>query len=233
VVGKLRPLSRAWFEKVENYRYEMEPFIHSTAQFTRHRGQKILEIGVGAGTDHLQWARAGAKCYGVDLTDAAILVTREHLRIHGFRSDLRRTDAEELPFEKATFDVVYSWGVIHHSEKPELIIAEIKRVLKPGGVFIGMLYGRHSLVALKCWVKNALLKGKPWKSFSDVLWHHFESVGTKAYTRPEIRELFSGFSRVEIETLLTGHDKSKFPKWASRFFPDDWGWFISVKGRKA
>jgi 2-polyprenyl-3-methyl-5-hydroxy-6-metoxy-1,4-benzoquinol methylase len=61
-----------WYESIEEYRYRLEPFIHAVAQFPRHHGKRMLEIGVGAGTDHLQWARAGLECHGVDLTDAAI-----------------------------------------------------------------------------------------------------------------------------------------------------------------
>src|SRR2546430_8987572 len=139
--------TRRWFERIEDHRYQLIPHIHAVAQFTRHRGKKILEIGVGAGTDHLQWARAGARCVGVDLTDAAIELTRAHLAMHGFESDLRRADAEALPFPDESFDLVYSWGVIHHSEQPAEIVSEIHRVLRPGGTFIGMLYGRRSVVA--------------------------------------------------------------------------------------
>src|SRR5947207_5141764 len=65
VVGDLRPHTREWFEEVERCRYDVEPFIHSMAQFTRHHGRAVLEVGVGAGTDHLQWARAGCHCHGV------------------------------------------------------------------------------------------------------------------------------------------------------------------------
>ncbi|MBI3724778.1 class I SAM-dependent methyltransferase, partial [bacterium] len=145
LTGELEPRSLAWFERVEEHRYAVEPFIHSVAQFTRHHGKKLLEVGVGAGTDHLQWARAGLECHGVDLTDAAIETTRARLAAYGFESELRRIDAESLPFEDASFDLVYSWGVIHHSESPRKIVSEIHRVLRPGGTFIGMMYGRRSL----------------------------------------------------------------------------------------
>ena len=64
--------SREYFEEIEHYRYRMEPEIFSFAQFTRYRDKRVLEVGVGAGTDFLQWVRAGAKAYGVDLTPAAV-----------------------------------------------------------------------------------------------------------------------------------------------------------------
>jgi hypothetical protein len=81
ITGKYIEGTPDWYRSIEEHRYKVEPFIHSVAQFTRHRGKKILEVGVGAGTDHLQWARAGAECYGVDLTEAAIRATENHLRI--------------------------------------------------------------------------------------------------------------------------------------------------------
>ena len=46
IVGEVPELSREWFERIEAYRYELEPFIHSVAQFTRHHGQCMLEVGV-------------------------------------------------------------------------------------------------------------------------------------------------------------------------------------------
>ena len=228
----LEPGTRQWYEQVERHRYELEPCIHAMAQFTRHRGKKLLEVGVGAGTDHLQWARAGCECYGVDITDAAIETTRAHLALYGLESDLQRVDAEELPFPDGSFDIVYSWGVIHHSEHPEQIIAEVRRVLRPGGEFIGMLYGRRSPLAFKEWVKNALLRGRPWRSFSDVLWNHVESIGTKAYTVRELETMFSSFGTVSCKPMITPYDTDKWPRWVSRHFPEDWGWFIGVTARK-
>jgi ubiquinone/menaquinone biosynthesis C-methylase UbiE len=232
ITGTVEPRSRAWFERIEDHRYAVEPFIHSIAQFTRHHGKKLLEVGVGAGTDHLQWARAGAQCHGVDLTQAAIDTTRERLALYGFESNLQRVDAEILPFPDDSFDVVYSWGVIHHSEHPERIIAEIRRVLRPGGVFLGMLYGRHSAVAAKLWLRYALLRGSPWRSLRDVIWNHMESIGTKAYTVSELQELFGEFQAVSTLPMITTYDTRRLPRLIGDFLPDSAGWFIGIRARK-
>jgi ubiquinone/menaquinone biosynthesis C-methylase UbiE len=232
IVGDLQDKTAEWFQRIEDYRYEIEPLIHSIAQFTRHHGKTLLEIGVGAGTDHLQWARAGAVCHGVDLTDVAIELTRRHLSLYGFKSQLKRIDAEQLPYADNTFDLVYSWGVIHHSENPSRIVREIRRVLKPGAMSIGMMYGRHSMTAFKYWVKFAALRGKPWRSFSDVIWHHMESIGTKAYTVRELKALFSDFTSFSAKPVITYHDITRWPAWISQFFPDRWGWFIGLKAIK-
>ena len=230
IVGELPKHTREWFEHVEEYRYSTEPMIHSVAQFTRHHGKKILEVGVGAGSDHLQFARAGAVCHGVDLTDARIETTRLRLQMYGFNSNLQRIDAEGgLPFPDESFDLVYSWGVIHHSENPEKILAEIRRVLKPSGQFVGMMYGRYSPTVVKLWFRTALLKGKPWRTFKDVLWHHMESIGTKAYTVSEFRRMFSPFSQFSAEPMICIHDTRRLPRFITQFFPNRWGWVVALR----
>jgi SAM-dependent methyltransferase len=229
ITGPVGEFTPAWFARIEEHRYAVEPMIHAVAQFTRHRGKKLLEIGVGAGTDHLQWSRAGCECWGVDLTDRAIETTTRHLAVHGLSSNLQRLDAETLPFADASFDLVYSWGVLHHAERPELIVREIARVLRPGGQFIGMLYHRRSLNTLQHWARHALLAGRPWRSFRDVIWHHMESVGTKCYEPDEVRRVFSPFAECAAWPLRTVYDTQHLPRWLGQLVPDDWGWFLAVR----
>ncbi len=232
IVREESKYSLEWSRQIEEYRYLVEPFIHSVAQFTRHRGKRILEIGVGAGTDHLQWARASADCYGVDLTDAAIESTSRRLALEGLRSQLQRHDAESLPFDDGFFDAVYSWGVIHHSEHPDRIIAEIHRVLRPGGQFIGMFYNRRSLTGLYLWIKTALLRGRPFRSFRSVILD-IQSQNANSYTAKEVRELFSAFSSATTETFITPHERRPWPNWLNQFFPSRWGFYIAIRAKKS
>jgi SAM-dependent methyltransferase len=232
IVGDLTPYSPAWFAQIERYRYTVEPFIHSFAQFTRHHGKRVLEVGVGAGTDHVQWARAGAICYGVDLTAAAIATTQAHLALYGFTSQLQQINGEVLPFADDFFDLVYSWGVIHHTAEPARLIKEMGRVLRPGGQFIGMMYNRHSLAAYKYWLRQALLRGKPWRTLRDVIWHHVESVGTKAYTPGELRRLFIDFDQFMATPIITQSDAGNLPAWLRELLPVRFGWFIAVQAFK-
>src|SRR5262249_51187991 len=139
--------------------------------------------------------------------------------------------AEVLPFADAFFDVVYSWGVIHHSDHPERIIAEIQRVLRPGGQFIGMLYNRRSLRAVQRWVKHALLRARPWRSLRSVLFD-IESPNTKAYTVKEVRQLFAAFADVTTETFLTIQERRFWPGWLHQFFPSRWGFYIAIRAKK-
>jgi len=229
IVNEESKYSKSWFERIEDHRYRMEPFIHAVAQFTRHRGKRVLEIGVGAGTDHLQWARAGTDLYGVDLTDAAVTTTQKRLEMFGLRSNLQRIDAESLPFEDGYFDVVYSWGVIHHSEHPERIIKEIHRVLKPGGKFIGMLYRRPSIYTIKAWIRYGLLRAKPWRSVKYIMYHFVESIGTKAYTTAEVRNLLANFRNLELTPIVTPYETNRLPKVIKEMIPASLGNFLAIQ----
>ena len=182
--------TKEYFEAIEENRYRGQADIFAFAQFTRYRGKKVLEIGVGAGTDFSQWVRAGAEAYGIDLTEAAIEMTTQRLAQYGLNCrELRVADAENLPFADGFFDLVYSWGVLHHTPDTVRSIREAIRITRPGGTIKLMLYNRHSLVGVKYWIQHALLKGKPFQTITKVLCNHMESPGTKAFTPKEIQHI--------------------------------------------
>jgi ubiquinone/menaquinone biosynthesis C-methylase UbiE len=237
------PLSRTYFDEIEAHRYSQEPFIFSLAQFTRHRGQRVLEVGVGAGTDFAQWVRAGAHAHGVDLTQAAIDHVRARLQLEGLTADdLRTGNAEALDYPDGYFDVVYSWGVLHHSPSISRAVSEVVRVLRPGGTGKLMLYNRHSLTAFYIWLKWAVLTGHPFRSISYCLAHFVESPDTKAVTRAEVERLLHtlGVTPVSINSVLTYQDRLEgYPRLRplgsilSRLVDSSRrGWFLLVEFRK-
>ena len=195
---------KQFFDQIEKERYEWEPYIPQYARFERARGKKLLEIGVGAGTDFTNWVRHGAIATGVDLTERGISLTKERLALEGLTADVRQADAENLPFADHTFDIVYSNGVLHVPPNPARAISEAHRVLKPGGTFVGLIYNPNSWVGFMLWGVHCLAKGRPWKSPRWAIYHYLESPGTNSYTVKETRELFSRFSRVDVRTQL-GH----------------------------
>lgn len=202
--------SKEYFEEIEAHRYEREPEIFSFAQFPRFRGQKVLEVGVGAGTDFLQWVRVGALAHGMDLTEEAIQNVEHRLDVYGLKAeDLRLGDAENIPYDDDFFDLVYSWGVIHHTPNTPRAFEEIVRVTRPGGHCKIMIYHRRSLGAFYWWLRYGLMVGKPWRSFSWCLYHHMESVGTKAYTPREAKRMLRSLpvKNIRIRTSLTYYDK--------------------------
>ena len=187
-------------------RYELEPYIASFADFDKSRDREVLEIGVGLGADHQQFAAAGARLTGVDLTERAVAHTQQRLAAFGLRSNLQTADAENLPFDDESFDLVYSWGVLHHSPNTPKAIDEVWRVLRPGGMARIMVYHTRSIVGYMLWIRYALLRGRPGRSLADIYAQHLESPGTKAYSIDEARQLFGKFSAVDIETVLTHGD---------------------------
>jgi ubiquinone/menaquinone biosynthesis C-methylase UbiE len=187
-------------------RYELEPYIEQFADFAGCAGRQVLEIGVGLGADHERFAQAGARLSGIDLTERAVAHTRRRLAADGLTSALSVGDAENLPFRDAAFDQVYSWGVIHHSPDTLRAVAEIHRVLRPAGTARVMIYHKWSLVGYMLWARYALLRLRPWTTLAAIYARHLESPGTKAYSVREANRMFSAFSAVRIEVVLTHGD---------------------------
>jgi ubiquinone/menaquinone biosynthesis C-methylase UbiE len=187
-------------------RYQLEPYILYFAEFKKYSGARVLEIGVGLGADHQKFAEAGAVLTGVDLTPRAVSHTAARFEQLGLESNLQVADAERLAFPDASFDLVYSWGVLHHSPDTQRAIEEVYRVLKPGGEAKIMIYHKHSILGYMLWARHALLRMKPWLPLAEIYAHHLESPGTKAYTTAEARKLFSRFADTRIQTVLTHAD---------------------------
>lgn len=222
--------TEAYFAQLEKSRYELEPFIPSFAQFERWCGRDVLEIGFGLGTDLMRFVRAGARLYGMDLTQAAVTAVRKRLAHEGLNADVRVGDAEALPFKDDSFDLVYSWGVLHHTPNTEKALSEVRRVLRPGAEARIMLYSRRSWVALDAWRRHALGAGRPWRSFSDVIATNMESPGTKAYTSRELKQMFAAFAEVDLHRYVTPYDRRVAGPLAD-ILGDRLGWFVGVVAR--
>lgn len=202
----LAGLDRKDYRAQAHRRYELEPYIERFAAFGASRGRRVLEIGVGLGADHQRFAEAGAVLTGVDLTQRAVDHARRRLDLFGLDSDLSSADAENLPFDDGCFDIVYSWGVLHHSPDTPKAVREVYRVLAPGGTARIMIYHKHSMVGYMLWLRYALARLRPLTTLAEIYATRLESPGTKAYTVDEARRLFAAFSSVEIETVLTHGD---------------------------
>jgi len=221
-----------FYAEVERTRAELDPQIPRFADFDGARGEEVLEIGVGLGSDFLRFVRAGARGTGVDLTQHAVELVRRRLDLEGLDADVLQADAEQLPFADASFDRIYSWGVLHHSPDTDRAVREAIRVLRPGGRLCVMLYARHSWVTYGMWVRHALLAGKPWRGLAAVLSGHMESPGTTAYTARELRSMFAGLDDVRVDQVSTSYDTQMVGPLA-RLTGDRLGWNLVVRGRRA
>ena len=137
--------SPAFFAAVERHRYALEPHLPGVARFGDWAGRDVLEVGCGIATDGLQFLRAGARYTGFDQSPVALDLARRRFELEGLEAaDLVRSTAVELPFADESFDLVYSHGVIHHIADTEGVVAEFRRVLRPGGTALVMVYHRDS-----------------------------------------------------------------------------------------
>ena len=229
--------STDFFQAHSELRYRREPEILPFVRFDVWRGQQVLEIGVGMGADFVRFGEAKANVIGIDLSPRSLQLAVQNAQIHCVPPNLMHADAESLPFADESFDLVYSWGVLHHVPDIHRALREAHRVLKPRGECRVMLYHRRSLLGLQCYLRYGLAGLRPFAQLTELIAAHVESPGTKAYSLGEAKSLFMRFSSVQIQPVVTAYDlrfgRRRFaPGWMLRLIPDKLGWFLLIQARK-
>jgi 2-polyprenyl-3-methyl-5-hydroxy-6-metoxy-1,4-benzoquinol methylase len=186
--------SREYFDEVEARKYLVEPHIPRFAEFGRWAGKRVLEVGCGIGTDSVNFARAGAQLTAVDLSGESLRIARQRAEVMGVADRIQfvQANAEELTeaLGDARFDLVYSFGVVHHTPHPDRALAQIRALTAPGGMLKLMVYHRRSWKVF--WIVAALGRGRFWKTDELVAMHSEAQTGcpvTFSYSRTEGREL--------------------------------------------
>ena len=140
--------TREYFDDVERRKYFVEPHIPQFADFEAWRGKRVLEIGCGIGTTTMSFARAGAHVTAVDLSAESLALAKQRAQVYGVEDRVRFVvgDAEDLPslVPAEPYDLVWSFGVIHHSPHPRRIIEHVRNYMKPGSELRLMVYSRVS-----------------------------------------------------------------------------------------
>jgi len=138
--------SRAYFDQVELRKFQAEPHILNFSDFSSWRGRRVLEIGCGIGTAAINFARFGADYSGVELSGESLQLTQQRFDVYGLRGKFYQGNAEELGsfLPRETYDLVYSWGVIHHTPDPQRAMRELVSYVRPGGTLKIMVYAAHS-----------------------------------------------------------------------------------------
>ena len=206
-------LSKKYFEESRELRYRYH--YHIPIQLNRLKEIKlegrVLEIGLGLGVDTHFLCELGYAVTGIDLTENSVEATNARLAFYGCLADIRTGNAESLDFNDETFDVVYSFGVLHHTPDTQQSIDEVHRVLKPGGIALVMLYHRRSLNYLAHVVTRTQFDGRK----------DDPCPVERAYTRLAARCLFSKFGQTTVE--------------AEYLFGTGWGkvnWFVPMFVKK-
>ena len=186
--------SREYFDEVEARKYFVEPHIPRFAEFEKWRGQKVLEIGCGIGTDTINFARHGAFVAAVDLSEKSLDIARHRAEVFGLRDSIRfyQGSAEELrsvaPVD--SFDLIYSFGVIHHTPHPERVLDELVYFARLGTTLKIMVYYRYAWKVFSVVLKEG--KGQFWRA-AEILARNSEAQTgcpvTYTYSRRTAREL--------------------------------------------
>lgn len=221
--------SRQFFEEAEKIRYKYHfylPLLFDEIS-RKYAAGKLLEVGCGMGTDLLQLARRGMNTTGIDITEEGINLAKIRFELYSVPTELKVDDAENLSFSDNSFDVVYSFGVLHHTPDTQKSIDEVLRVLKPGGSAIIMLYHRRSFNYVVHRILNAPFDGNR-KDRCPI---------ERAYTKKEVYEMFRNFQDVSIDVqyfMTTGYGIvwDMLPIKMHQIFGGRWGWHLVIKGLK-
>ena len=174
-----------FFADLDQYHFEKLHHLLRLVDFEGYRGRRVLEVGCGAGTDLVRFARGGAEVTGVDISPSAIALARQNFEQQGLAADLQVADGERLPFEDARFALVYAHGVVQYTADPAALVRECHRVLEPGGTAIFQVYNRIS------WL-NALSR------VMKVPLEHEDAPVIDKYSIGEFRALLAPFREVRI-----------------------------------
>jgi len=250
--------SRRFFELADQVFYRWNQPIHlANAPFgrifdyDRYRGARVLEIGCGMGCMAMNWARQGAQITAIDLNPVAVEQTRQRFAVFGLEGDIRQVDAERLPFDDAQFDFVYSWGVVHHTPGIRNAIAEMYRVLKPGGRAGLMLYHRHSILSkiLVGWEEGYINMEREFLDSLELSSRYGDGARqegnphTWPVTPKEIRrDLMPQFDELDVRILGTDVPEAlntwlpqlgrRFPLPFTKALARRWGWSLWMTGGK-
>lgn len=247
-----RPVgTREYFYDVEAKKYKVESHIYSFADFNKWKGKKILEIGCGLGTETINFARAGAQVTAVDMSEKSLELAKKRAEVFGLTDKITfyQGNAEELnrvvPAQK--FDLVWSFGVIHHTPDPSNVIKCIKEFMGPSTELRMMVYNKFSWKVL--WILFKYGYGRVW-NINELIATYSEAQTdcpvTFTYSKESVRELLKGFEieQIQIEHIfsykISDYIQNKFVKvWYFRYLPEElfkWlekrlGWHMCVKAK--
>lgn len=216
---------------------DANPWLRRHYDFSRQSGKRVLEIGCGAGAASCLFAKAGADITAIDLSRWAVQLTANNREAQGLPIDLHKMDAERLDFPEASFDYIFSWGVLHHSADTEAGYRELSRVLRPGGECLTMVYNRNSF---RYWVRGLewlVLRRKMFdghnlgsvqRFFTDGYYH-------RHFSRAELMSVHRRVGLYPIRVSVTHMAKplvSTAPLVLDEWLKERGGWLLVIEAKK-
>lgn len=217
---KTERFSEAWFDEIDRrFNHGARLFAHDKARFDkiipfdRLNGCSVLEIGCGMGLHTELMIRAGALVTAIDISDTSIDATTRRLSLRGLDARLLQMDASNLSFPDASFDFVWSWGVIHHSAQTATIIKEIARVLRPHGEVRLMVYNLDGMSAYTTLLRDHRLGFWRGRSIDECLWKRSDGYMARHYSKDMLSDIMGlFFSSVSAETFGQDADGVPLPR---------------------
>lgn len=225
------PVTREDFEAMEEYLLGKSPFLREEFAPADLAGKRALDLGSGSGVLSCYTARYGANVTAVDITDQGTRLTTRNAALRDIPIEVVRADAEAMPFPEASFDYVFSWGVLHHSRRTERALAEVARVLAPGGHGLMMVYHRNSLIYfLKglywLFVRGRILRGE---GFADVTDRYSDGYYHRHFSARELGACLADAGLRPTRLMATQQEEPILPSCRGgldRWLKKKLGWYL-------
>jgi ubiquinone/menaquinone biosynthesis C-methylase UbiE len=177
--------SSGFFDELDEYRFDKLRYLPKLVDFSGFKGKKLLEIGCGVGIDLVRFAKGGTEVTGIDLANVSIELAQENFEQRGLTADLQVMNGEELEFDTDSFDIVYAHGVLQYTANAPKMVEQIRRVLRPDGEAIIMVYNRISWLNAMSKVVNVGLE-------------HEDAPVLRKYSIGEYEQLLTSFSQLIV-----------------------------------
>lgn len=200
----LPPQSREYFVEFDKFFEAFYPYYLPFLNLEQMRGQRVLEIGLGSGFSLHRIAEVARECYGLDLSAHTLDLNRARDRHFKVGFNLIHASATQIPLADNSFDFVISVGCLHHIPEIAMAVTEIHRILKPGGIFKGMVYNRHSyryhvyIPFSRRW--NPRWQGKTRQDCVNEMYDGSSNPYGTVYSKSEVANLFRDFQMLDFHT---------------------------------
>jgi SAM-dependent methyltransferase len=188
------PYTLQWFLSIEHERHARHArWIPELLEFAKHQGETLVGLGNGLGTDWLQYARHGAKVIACSPLAAELALIKRNFELRGLNGRFVHAEPHKLPLPDAVADVVCVSGLLHEIGDPHPVVAEIIRILKPGGKALAVVPAKYNIDFYRCWLTPWLgsmsgwLRGSPWRSAAEI-----PATAARSFSQRRLKKLFAG-----------------------------------------